>query len=413
MTWLMGLVVVVLAVLAPHVASAVDCAFEDNNDDQVFNAGDVLVPDAAWIGGAAFVTASPFVVPVGCDKVLVSGLAITNGVRVTAAKISFFGRLEYLPAGGRGVVFISLGDLQVGDGINPAVIKAGGVNTLALTEIAIARKSIALAGAGECHFRFADIRGVAPIQNTQIGIRCGGDMSFRSSSVIGSRVNIQSLTGKIDAGNGSGGGGVLLSLAALCDDPVTNLTGNGDGDGVISAGDFPCSLNLGGVVNFADAPSLQAACTPFAFTPGNRFHAFNDPMIMIAGAGGSLNVLDVQGASIVGRYRVTLAAEDGAVLTQTAIIDHGEQLGLTPPGGARIWVFADPASVVRLPVDREDFFGPSSASTFIQDACYRSPNAVNVGRDAALAINLVGTPLPAPCKQNNGVDFVGVLNGIF
>ena len=64
-------------------------------------------------------------------------------------------------------------------------------------------------------------------------------------------------------------------------------------------------------------------------------------------------------------------------------------------------------------MDREDFFGPSSASTIIQDACYRSPNPVNVGRDAALAINLVGTPLGPPCKQNNGVDFVGVLNGNF
>ena len=140
------------------------------------------------------------------------------------------------------------------------------------------------------------------------------------------------------------------------------------------------------------------------------FHAFNDPLIMIAGAGAGNN-LDVQGASIVGRYRVALAAEDGNLNTQNAIIDHGEQLGLTPPGGAKIFLFANPTTVVRLPVDREDFFGPSAGSTNILGACYRSPNPVQVGRDGGGAINLLGAPAPPPCLQL--VDFVPVLNGIF
>jgi hypothetical protein len=404
---------VLMLLLLPHVSAAADCAFEDLNDNQVFDGGDILTPDAAWLGGAAFTTLNPWVVPVGCEKTLIGAPpAVVNGVRVTAAKISFFGKLDYFPNGGRGVVFLATGDFTMGDGINPAHIRAGGINALPANTIALAHRSIALGGGGDCLFRFADLITSAPAANTQVGIRCDGDLTFRNSSVIGSRVNIQSLFGKIDASNGAGPPGGLLQLGALCDDPVTNLTANGNGNGLIDAGDFPCQLNLGGVVNFADLPALQAACSPFAFTPGNVFRAFNDPLIFIAGAGGPENTLDLRFASLVGLYRVTLAAEDGAILTQNAAIDNGQQLGISPPGGARVWVFADPTTVIRLPVDLEDFLGPSAAQTFIQDACYRSKNPINVGRDAANALNLVGTPAPAPCAQNPP-DFVKVLNGIF
>jgi hypothetical protein len=123
--------------------------------------------------------------------------------------------------------------------------------------------------------------------------------------------------------------------------------------------------------------------------------------------------LDVRGASLVGRYRVTLAAEDGNLLTQGAVIDHGQQVNLSVPGGARIWLFADPTAVVRLPVDREDFLGPSAGSTNITGACYKSPNPVRVGQNGVGAINLIGAPAAPPCKQNNGVDFLPVLNAIF
>jgi hypothetical protein len=405
-----GLLLGLLSWASP--AQALDCAFEDTNDNQVFDGADVIVPDAAWLGGAAFVTANGFVVPVGCDHTLIGGVpAVAQGVRVTAAKITFNGTLDYLAPGGRGVVLIATGDFNMGDGLAPARIVAGGFNALPATEIAVARKSIALVGGGLCRFQNAEVRGTVPLGSTGVGIRCTGDLSFRGSQVIGSKVNIQSLLGLIDAGNGAVSAGGLLSLAGLCDSPATNLTGNGDGSGTITPGDFPCSLNLGGVVNFADANALAQACTPFALTPGNRFIALNDPLVMIAGAGAALNVLDVRFASIVGRFRVTLAAEDGALLTQGATIDNGEQLGITPPGGAKVWLFADPTTVVRLPVDHEDFLGPSAAQTFIQDACYRSPNDIQVGKDAANVLNLVGTPAPPPCAQLN--EFVGVLNGIF
>jgi hypothetical protein len=266
-------------------------------------------------------------------------------------------------------------------------------------------------GTGECSFNNAEIRGNAPIQNTKIGILCTGDMTFQNTTVVGSKTNIQSLVGQINAGP-SGGGGAGFSLASLCDGSGTNLAGNGNDNGVIDAGDFPCQLNLATIVDFADAAELAAACQPLTATPGaNTFHAFNDPLIMIAGAGAGNN-LDVRGASIVGRYRVTLAAEDGNLLTQDALIDHGEQLGLVSPGGAKIWLFADPTTVVRLPVDREDFLGPSAGSTDVTNACYRSPSPVQVGRDGGGLINVNGITAPAPCKQNPA-DFVPVLNGIF
>jgi hypothetical protein len=400
-----------LALLIPVVSHAVDCAFEDVNDNGVFDGGDIITPDASWLGGVPFVTVNPWVVPVGCDKTLLSGPAVTSGVVVNAGKITFNARLDYLPPGGKGVVLVAVGDLNVGDGLSPAVIRAGGFNGLPANSVALFHKSIALSGGGTCHFNIAEIRGNVPNGSTGVGILCGGDLVFRGTQVVGSRINIQSLNGKIDASNGAGGGGGLLSLASLCDNPGTNLDGNGNNNGVADAADFPCSLNLGGVVQFADLPSLQAACTPFSIQPGNQFRAFNDPAVFIAGAGNVLNTLDLRGASVVGKYRVTLAAEDASILTQDAVIDNGEQLGINPPGGARVWVFADPTSITRLPVDREDFAGPSAGSTFIENACYRSPNNINVGRDAANGLNLVGNPAPAPCAQL--ADFVGVLNGNF
>jgi hypothetical protein len=303
------------------------------------------------------------------------------------------------------------GDFTVGNGVNLALIRAGGVNALPANTIAVAQKSVALVGTGECAFNLAEIRGNAPIQDTRVGILCTGDITFRDTTVIGSRMNIQSLAGHINAG-GSGVVNGGFSLAALCDDPATNTTGNGNNNGLIDAADFPCTVNLPASVSFADADELAAACEPVARPPGkNVFHAFNDPLIMIAGAGEG-NDVDVRGASIIGRYRVTLAAEDGNLLTQNAVIDHGEQLGLVSPGGARIWLFADPTTVVRLPVDREDFLGPSAGTTDVTDACYQSPNPVRVGQDGGGLINVNGVTAPPPCKQNPA-DFVPVLNGIF
>jgi hypothetical protein len=404
------------------VAAAADCAFEDVNDNGIFDAGDVVVPDASWLGGSPFVTNHPFVVPVGCDKTLVTVPLPLQGVRVTATKITYLGRFQSFPPGGRGIVLIAdpsavpapgagNGDVIVGNGVDPVLIQAGGFNNLPTTTIAVAQKSVAVVGTGACTFRRAELRGNSPIQNTRVGVLCTGELTFESSSVIGARINIQSLQGSINAGGSGSGGG--FSIADLCDNAATNLAGNGNDNDLIDAGDYPCTLNLSGfaTVNFPSALAMAAACQIDPIVGFNTFQAFNDPLIMIAGAGAG-KTLDVRGASIVGRYRVTLAAEDGNVLTQSAIIDHGEQLGLISPGGARIWLFADPASVTRLPVDREDFFGPSAGTTDITNACYRSPNPVNVGQDAGGVINLLGAPAPPPCKQNPP-DFVPVLNGNF
>jgi hypothetical protein len=422
-TWLIALVAIVALLQVPGKAMAVDCAFQDVNDNGLFDGGDVIVPDAAWLGGAPFVSNHPFVVPVTCDKVLAVVPAPSQGVMVTATKITFLAQIDYLPPGGRGIVFIAdpaavpapalgNGDLIVGNGVNQALIKAGGANVLPINTIAVARKSVALIGTGNCTFKLAELRGNLPLQDTRVGVLCTKDITFQNSKVVGSRVNIQSLTGSIFASGTAVPPG--FSLVDLCDDPATNLTGNGNNNNISDAPDFPCQINPAGLglINFPDQLALAAACADLLTPPGgNLFHAFNDPLIMVAGAGAGKD-LDVRGASIVGRYRVTLGAEDGNLLTQNAVIDHGEQLNLAPPGGARIWLFANPASVVRLPVDREDFFGPSTGTTNITGACYKSPNPVNVGRDGGGLINLIGVPAPPPCLQTPP-DFVPVLNGIF
>jgi len=430
------------SVLTPGLASAhtdflglgiSGCAFEDVDDDGIFTSGtDIPVPDSAWIGGTAFLTNHPFVVPVGCNHTLVTPPLPLQGVVVTATKITFLGKLDYLSPGGRGITMVAdpgsvpapglgNGDMIIGNGSADVLINAGGVSThLPLTTPGVPRKSVSLLATGDCQVLKASILGNRPIQNTMVGMLCTGDMVFRSATVIGSRVNIQSLAGFIDARSFAPPPGA--SLADRCDDPALNLVGGGgapgNGNGVVDAGDFPCQLDLAAIglsPVFGDLNALAAFCAPTDPAGQNVFRAFNDPLVMIAGAGAGNN-LDVRGAatgrtSIVGRYRVTLAAEDGDVLTQNADIDHGEQLGLVAPGGARIWVFANPTSITRLPADREDFFGPSTGITNVNNACYRSPNNVNVGQDGGGLVNLAGTPQAPPCKQLN--QFVPVLNGIF
>jgi hypothetical protein len=84
----------------------------------------------------SFVSNHPFVVPVGCHKVLAVVPQPLRGVVVTATKIAFLGQLESLPAGGRGVVPVAdpaavpapglgNGDLNVGNGTDLALIRSG------------------------------------------------------------------------------------------------------------------------------------------------------------------------------------------------------------------------------------------------------------------------------------------------
>lgn len=411
------------------------CAFEDINDNGIFDLGtDIPVADSQWLGGTAFAAGNPFVVPIGCAHTLATVSAPLFGVQVTATKITFLGKIDYLPSGGRGVTLIANvatppapgdGSIAIGDGVTPDVkISAGGVNALPTTIPAIPQKSVAIRAGGSCTVNRAELLGNRPIQNTKVGMLCESDITFRQATVVGSKVNIQSLTGQIDGRSFAPPPGA--TLADLCDDPALNVVGGGgppgNGNGFLDAGDFPCQLDLSGLgltPVFADTSALANFCLPSTVGGANKFHAFNDPLIMIAGAGAG-NILDLRGAavpdgqtSIVGRYRVTLVAEDGDILANNALIDHGEQLGLVPPGGARIWLFADPASVVRLPVDREDMIHFSVGTTNITAACFRSVNPVQVGEaDGAGTLNLTGTPAPPPCKQNPP-DFVPVLDGIF
>jgi hypothetical protein len=409
-----------VAALPGTARAAANCAFQDVDDNGVFNLGDVQVLDSQWAGGTAFVSEHPFVVPVGCEVALPSVPFPSKGVSVTATKITFLGRLLYLQVGGTGVVLnadpaavlsagktpqLGDGSIAIGNGSADNVrIQAGGYNLLPASAIAVYRKSIAIIGTGNCSINKATLFGNSPIQDTRVGVLCTGDLMLRSATIIGSRVNIQSVNGKIDAQSSAAPTGP--NLADACD-----VAGNNNG--FLDAGDFPCQLTLSGQTPvFQNAAELEAFCKD---PQGGRniIQAFNDPLIIIA-----KNELDVSGAptggtELLGRYRVEMGSETGNVNTAHALIHHGS---LPNPGAAKIWVFADPVSIVRLPVDREDFLGPSSGTINIESACYVSPSPVQVGKDAVNAIHLVGTPDPVSpgqaCRQVPG-GFVGVLNGIF
>jgi hypothetical protein len=419
-----------LAVVQPGMAwAAADCAFEDVNDNGIFDAGDSIVTDAQWIGGVAFATKHPFVVPPGCVLPdLVALPAPLFGVQVTATKITFLGNLNYIPPGGKGVLFIAdpaqvplpagLGDgsITIGDGVASNVkIEAGGRNGMSLTSIpAVPQKAIGLIAAGACTINSAQLIGNRPIQDTKIGILCNGDITIRQATIRGSKINIQSLTGKIDARSFAAVPG--NTLADACDDPALNLVGGGgapgNNNGILDAGDFPCQINFAALPPspvFNNAAALLAFCQdPLLVGGRNIFQAFNDPLIMIAKLDLELRGVDGGETEVLGKYRVTLAAEDGNINTAHTFINHG----VPPPGGAKIFLFANPASVVRLPVDREDFFGPSTGTIDITSACYESVNNVQVGQDAGGLLNLIGTPDGPPCKQNPG-GFVPILNASF
>jgi hypothetical protein len=239
--------------------AAADCAFEDVNDDGLFNVadGDLQVLDSQWLNGTAFVTKHPFVVPAGCvlPDLFVLKLPVF-GVSVTATKITFLGSLNYVPPGGRGVVFIAdptkvpqppgMGDgsFHIGDGVAPNVkIEAGGYNALPINTIAVAGKSIALIGTGNCFISKAEIIGNRPVQDTRVGVQCGGDLQIRDALIKGSRLNIQSLNGKIDAR--SFAPIVGNNLAEACDDPVLNIVaGKGNGNGILDPADFQCQIDM-------------------------------------------------------------------------------------------------------------------------------------------------------------------------
>ena len=400
-----------------------DCAFEDVNDNGLFDAGtDNVILDTQWLNGVAFVTNHPFVLPAGCSIDLVVLKNPLQGVMVTATKITWLGAFTSPHPGGRGIVLIAdpskvpapglgNGDLTIGDGVVSGVkIEAGGFNGLPATEIAVYRKSVALVGTGDCSIKKAEIIGNRPIQDTRVGIRCTGDLTIRESLVKGSRVNIQSLTGKIDAR--SFAPVVDNNLAQACDDPALNTLAGGNNNGVLDAGDFPCQINLAALGQspvFTNAAALAAFCLDPTLGGVNRFQAFNDPLIMIAKTDLDLHGVAGGETEVLGRYRNVLVAEDGNVNVAHTNVNHGPA---PVPGGAKIFVFSNPTSVVRLPVDFEDIFGPSSGTTNQDSTCYMSANKVQMGRDAGGNLNVSGTVDPAPCKQFPA-DFNPILNATF
>ena len=413
------------------LAAPANCAFLDVNDDGLLGPGDVVVTDSQWLGGAPFSTPHPFVVPAGCALPdLVAVLPPLQGVQVTATKITFLGSLNYLPPGGRGVVLIAdpalvpqpagLGDgsIKIGDGVTSKVkIEAGGRNSLAASTRAVPQKAVALIAAGTCSINNAELIGNRPLQDTGVGVLCRGDLTIRMSVIKGSLVNIQSVTGKIDARSSWP---TEVNLAYACDDPSLNVLGGGNRNGVLDEPDFPCQIDLAGVGPtpglspvFTGAAALLEFCKDATTTGRNAFQAISESLIVIAKE--NLELRGVAGGAAgrteaYGKARVTLVSETGNVDTAYTDVHHGP----AAPGGARSWLFASPTSVTFLPFDHEDVSGPSGlggATTDITDACYEGPNPVQVGRRGDGTLPLVGAPAPAPCKQPAG--FVPVLIGNF
>lgn len=415
-----------LALSASPAAALHDCAFQDVNDNGVFDAGtDIVVLTANWIG-KTITLANPFVVPSGCDHLYATAVGRTY---VKATKIVFEGELKVFVASSSPVVLEANPDAIPGAGLGDGSvtisgkIHTGGQSGQALfpdhvvgneaihnrTITIIARGRTSPAAPGACAFSSALLETEYPRGSNDIGVHCNGDMVIRQSSFIAARINIQSIGGVIDAR--STGAGPLISLGESCDDPAKNQAGNGNSNGVLDSADFPCTLDLGalypGLTTFADFDALQAFCT---ITAGpNLFIAFNDPLIMIAG-----KTLDVRGFTapggagdnqLTGRYRVTLAAIDGDVLMQNTQINNGE----APfPGGAVITLASRPSNGANLKDnDAEDFFGPFTGGLYnIDSACLKSGQKVRYGD---LAASVVGTPDPAPCKQFPG-DFTPMAN---
>jgi hypothetical protein len=293
------------------VHASTNCAFQDVNDSGALDGGDVAVPDSAWQSGTPYVSAFPFVVPAGCNYLFASGVVTLKGIQVTAPKITINGSIHIAKPGGLGIELVASGDFIS----NGGVLKSGGLDpTYAPSK---KRSVMVVSQTGSCTFKNATLEGVSPVQQTNVGVLCHGDVVARGSKFIGALVNIQSLTGKIDAG--------------------TSPTPN--------------------------------ACTCTPDLP-SQFVSLNDPAILIA-----YQDLILDGSEVNGRYRVLLVSEKGTVSTVNSQVLNG----VNPPGGAHTAVFASPASVNRAQVDFEDVVGPSSGVIDIAQACYESLQKVRHG----------------------------------
>jgi hypothetical protein len=404
-----------LTLTASPAAALHDCAFQDVNDNGVFDPGDLVVLTADWIG-KTITLPHPFVVPVGCDHASVTWVGRTY---VKATKITFEGKLEVFVRSLSPIVLEANPDAILGAGLGDGSVTitgklhTGGQTGQALfpdhvagneaihnrTITIVARGRTVPAAAGTCIFSRAEVSVENPAGSNDIGVHCNGDVVIRRSSFTGARINMQSLNGMIDAR--SMGAATFVTLGESCDDPTKNLVpGSGNNNGLVDAADFPCMLDLGGLypgtVTLADKDALQMFCD--LPTGPNSFKAFNDPLIMVAG-----KTLDLRGHSapggagdtvVIGRYRVTLAAIDGDVLLQHTQVSHGTA---PYPGGAIITLASRPTTANRIDNDAEDFYGPFTGGVYnVDSACLKSANKARYGN---LAASVLGTPDAAPCKQ--------------
>jgi hypothetical protein len=249
-----------LALVQAQRAHAADCAFLDLNNNGTQDAGDVTVLDSEWLNGIAYTTTEPFVVPAGCNKLFSSGIVTTNGVKVTAPKITFNGLLHLARPGGQGIQLVATG--PEGFISNGGSLKSGGVNpTFAPNK---KRAVMIVAETGPCTFSSAVLEGITPTAGTNVGVKCEGDVRFSNTKVIGALVNIRSVAGKIDA---------AANPADICD--------------------------VGGGV-----PSL--------------IQSGNDPVILLA-----FGDLILDGSEVVGKYRVLGVSETGDISTKNSSIHNG------------------------------------------------------------------------------------------
>ncbi len=345
-----------LVLAIPRPAPAQDCACFDTDNNGTC---DVTVTNAQLLGGPVSNLASAFVIPAGCEITLNS--APGGGVRVTARRIVVEGSLFSTPTGGEGVLFTATEDIRLLPGSS---IVSGGANKLSTTGTgneAIAKASVGLKAGTTCTLLGTFLKGNPTTGSGQVGIQCREEIAIHGSQIIASGIDIQSLSGEIDAsGSGPGGSAQLRGLA--CDDPDQNPHGNDNG--VLDAGDFPCRFN------FSDPLSAGLTAISDFCGPPNVIQALNNPLVIISRAN-----LNISGAELLGNFSILLFAENGNMDASSSTISNGP----SPPGGATISMVADPAGVNRLPVLKETATGPFAGIIDVDRACITSPNPIGFG----------------------------------
>lgn len=412
LAWAIALLVGFLPlVMTPAPAHAVlTCACLDTDADEACTVADTFLDDADWLKGPTVglggnFPGQTFLLPAGCS--ITTTLAPKGGVVVNAAKIIIRGTYLSTQNGGEGTQFNATGDILV-DQVDPAAnrpkIESGGINKLltgVLANAAVAKSSVALKAGGICRIINADLRGNPVLASGQIGIQCHDEIDIHGSTMVAAGIDIQSLTGAIDA---TATAGISPPAGIECDVPVAaggkNQTA-GNNNGVLDAGDYPCTITFQAVGGAPFNDQIIEFCEADPPVSPNRFEALNNPLVMIAQLDLKLDSPSAPGNFVGGRFDVFLVSATGRV-----DLDNAEVVNINQLGGARIYVTASPASVTRIPVLKEKWTGPSAGNIEIDGTCFTSFSDVLYGQGATL----VGTPAPPPCKQVPD-GFTAILNG--